>query len=100
MDWTRVKESNKNQVAAALERIETCWRMKGPSGRVFECCIYRTAARGVERCGYGEDGLLRSQLARDVSSARDISEQWRQAVFAKGGFTNVVGAGKGVKPPP
>jgi|SRR5688572_19886031 len=96
MDWTRVKESNNNQVADALERIETCWRMKGSSGKVLECGIYRTAARGVEvRCGYGEEDLLRSQLAREIGAARAIAEEWRQTVLAKGGFINVNGDGEG-----
>jgi hypothetical protein len=59
--------------------------MKGPSGKVFECGIYRTAAPGVEiRCGYSEDDLLRSQLAPGISAARRIAEEWRQAVLPKG----------------
>jgi hypothetical protein len=69
-----------------LTLLELCWRMKAPSGRVLECSICRTAAPGLEvRCGYGEDDLLRSQVAPEIGSARDIAEEWRQAVLAKGG---------------
>lgn len=90
MDWSRVRETSQHPSAAPPERIEACWRIKGPSGKVFECGIYRTAAPGVEvRAGYGEDDLLRSQLARNVDGARTIAEEWRQAVLAKGGFTEV-----------
>jgi hypothetical protein len=31
-----------------LELLETCWRMKAPSGRVLFCGIYRTDAPGLE----------------------------------------------------
>ena len=69
--------------------LEASWRMKGPSGRVLECGIHRHVA-GVEvRCGYGEDDLLRSQTAPEIGTARDIAEQWRQAVLAKGGFEHI-----------
>jgi hypothetical protein len=71
-------------------RVEISWRMKGPSNRILECAIYRHLA-GVEvRCGYGEDDLLRSQTAPEIGTARDIAEQWRQAMLAKGGFEPVV----------
>ena len=61
--------------------------MKGPSGRVLECGICRTEAPGLEvRCGYGEDDLLRSQRCAEIGSTRELAEQWRQAVIAKGGF--------------
>ena len=38
------------------------------------------------RCGYGTDDLLRSQFAVEIDTARDIAQQWRQAVLAKDGF--------------
>lgn len=70
-----------------LELLETCWRMTGPRGRVLGCGIYRTEGPGVEvRCGYGEDDLLRSQRSAEMGSAREVAEQWRQAVLEKGGF--------------
>ena len=70
--------------------LEACWRMKGPSGKVLECGIYRHVAQGVEvRCGYEPDDLIRSQFAPEIGTARDVAEEWRQAVLAKG-FEEVV----------
>ncbi len=70
-----------------LQRVEASWRMRGPSGKVLECGIYRTDAPGLEvRCGYGQEDLLRSQRAVEIGTAREIAEQWRQGVLAKGGF--------------
>ena len=58
------------------------------STRILSCGIYRTAAPGLEvRAGYSEDDLLRSQRTAEIGSARQIGEAWRQAVIAKGGFT-------------
>jgi hypothetical protein len=74
-----------NQPSARL--VEICWRLRGPSSKVLECGIYSDAAPGPEvRCGYGEDDLLRSQRTADIGTARDIAEEWRQAVIAKGGL--------------
>jgi hypothetical protein len=58
---------------------------------VLECGIYRIATGLEVRCGYGEDDLLRSQFASEIGTARDIAEQWRQAVVAKGGFSKIGG---------
>ena len=65
MDWNSVlKSSGPRAEPPPLERIELCWRMKGPSGKVLTCGVYRVA-QGVEvRCGYGEDDLIPSQFAR------------------------------------
>src|SRR5262245_696443 len=74
--------------APAISLIETCWRMTAPSGRVLGCAICRVET-GIEvHCGYDRD-LLRSQLVRDIDSAPDMAEQWRQAVIAKGGFAEI-----------
>jgi hypothetical protein len=71
--------------APRLERLETCWRMRSPSGR-----IYRDDAPGLEvRAGYGEEDPLRSQRAVEIGSARELAEAWRQAVLAKGGFAEL-----------
>lgn len=75
--------------APRLEPLEPCWRMKGPSGKVLQCGVYRIATGLEVRCGYGEDDLLRSQLAPEIGTARDVAEQWRQAVIAKGGFVEL-----------
>jgi hypothetical protein len=92
MDWNSVRGTGrKSDDAPALDLVETCWRMKGPSGRVFACAIYRDAAApGLEvRCGYGEDDLLRSQRTPEIGAARELAEQWRQAVLAKGGCEEI-----------
>jgi len=60
--------------------------MTGPSGKVLECGIYRVVTGLEVRCGYSPDDLLRSQVAPEIATAREVAEQWRQAVFAKGGF--------------
>jgi hypothetical protein len=39
-------------------------------------------------CGYDED-LLRSEYAAEIGTAREGAEQCRQAVLAKGGFTEL-----------
>src|SRR5262245_14460888 len=73
---------------AALERLETCWRMRGPRGRILACGIYRDDGPGFDvRAGYGEEDLVRSQRTADLDVARAIAETWRQAVLAKGTFT-------------
>lgn len=72
-----------------MERIETCWQMVGPSGKVLACAVYRVEAGLEVRCGYSEEDLLRSQRAADIGTARELAEEWRQAVLAKGGFTDL-----------
>jgi hypothetical protein len=74
-----------------LDLVETCWRMRSlqKATRILECGIYRTDAGLEVRCGYGEDDLLRSQTAPEIGTARDIAEQWRRAVMAKGGFSPI-----------
>ena len=72
-----------------LDLAEACWRMKGRNGRVLECGVYRTTTGLEVRCGYGERELLRSQYAVEIGTARDVAEQWRQAVLAKGEFAEL-----------
>jgi hypothetical protein len=72
-----------------LELIELRWRMKGPARRILECGIYRTDAGLEVRVGYSAEDLLRSQLAVEIGSARELAEEWRQAVLAKGSFEEV-----------
>jgi hypothetical protein len=47
---------------------------------VLSCGIYRTDLGLEVRCGYDED-LLRSDYAVEISGAREVAEQWRQAVL-------------------
>ena len=73
-----------------LVRLEVCWRLvEPPSQKVIECGIYRTDAGLEVRCGYGDENLLRSQFAHEIGAAREIAEAWKDAVLAKGSFTDV-----------
>jgi len=77
-----------------LTLAETCWRMRSlqKASRILSCGIYGDNAPGLEvRCGYSDDHLLRSQRTAEIGSAREIAEAWRQAVIAKGGFTELTG---------
>ena len=68
-----------------LELIGTCCRVRGPSGRVISCRIYRTDARDfVVRCRYSDDDFLRPQRAAELGRARELAEAWLQAALAKG----------------
>lgn len=68
-----------------IETLETHWRMTGPSGRMLECGIYRVLTE--VRVGYGPADLLRCwQAVPDIGAARDLAEQWRQFVLARGVF--------------
>lgn len=71
-----------------LELLETCWRFAGPSGRTFECGLYRTDVGLELRAGYGPEDLLRSQFAIEIGAAREIAAEWKHAVAAKG-FTEL-----------
>lgn len=45
--WGRCAETNTHaggMTDRTLDYIETAWRAQGPSGHVFDCPIYRTAA--------------------------------------------------------
>jgi hypothetical protein len=68
-----------------LDLVVPCWRMRGPSGHVLSCAIYRTDMGLEVRCGYAQD-LLRSQRVVDVREGHSVAEQFRRAVCAKGGF--------------
>ena len=91
MDWDNVRGEKPRQRLAlpALDLLETSWRVKAPSGGLITCGVYRTDAPGLEvRAGFSGDDLLRSQRTLEIGSAREVAEQWRQAVLAKG-FTEV-----------
>lgn len=68
-----------------LELVEPQWRIKGPSGRVMHCGIFRTDAGLELRAGYGED-LLQSQSVLTVAKARELAGEWRETALAGRGF--------------
>jgi hypothetical protein len=71
--------------------VETCWRVKSAGGRIITCGIYVSEAPGLGGARQVQRGdLLRSQRTVEISSAREVAEEWRQAVRAKG-FVEVQG---------
>ena len=93
MDWNAVQKSSTHRDdPAPMKMIESCWRMRGPRGRVIACGIYHTPGiPGFEvRCGYGANDLLRSERRKDLAKVREIANHWRD-VLASGGFTELAG---------
>ena len=67
--------------------LETCWRIKGPSGCVLECAVYRTDVAFEVRASYlGHDDIVRSEIRMALNAARELADQWRWRVLAKDGF--------------
>ena len=61
----------------------TSWRMKGPSGKVLTCGVYRHVAQGVEaRCGYSP----RARLRKTSLIAQHGKIVWRRPIRL--GWTN------------
>jgi len=67
-----------------LTLVEQCWQLKSPRGRLLTCGVFRTLAGLEVRCGYGEDGLIRSQYAVEIGTARALAAVWKAAVVQKG----------------
>ena len=87
MDWDAPRS---HETASPPRLLETCWRVKTPSGRIVSCGIYADSAPGLEvRAGFGEEDLLKSQRTAEIGTARELADEWRQAVLAKGGFTDI-----------
>lgn len=71
-----------------LELVETVWQMRSQqkATRILECGVYRTDVGLEVRCGYGADDLLYSMAVAEIGSGRELAEQLRLTVVAKGGF--------------
>ena len=67
-----------------LDLLDTCWRFVGPSKRVFVCEIYETDIGLEVRASYSLDDIIRTQYAVDIETAREVADEWRRAVLAKG----------------
>ena len=80
MSWVR-SFMTKTQTS---EPVEVCWRVvEGSSTRVLTCAIFGPSADGVElRLGYFLDMPLRSQMMRDIDSARVLAQDWLDAMRA------------------
>jgi hypothetical protein len=76
-----------------LELVELCWQMGSLQSRRATCRVASTATTplALGGAGYSEEHLRRSQRTAEIGSARKIAEAWRQAVLAKGGFTELTG---------
>jgi hypothetical protein len=59
--------------------------MRGPSGQVLSCAIYRTGAGLEVRAGYAND-LLHSQGVFNAEAGFAWAERYRQAILGQGGF--------------
>lgn len=85
MDWATSGHTPGRTDPAAPDLVELVWRVRGPSGKVLTCGIYRTTAPGLEvRVGYSLDDILKTVLAPDVDVARAHAAEWRRLVLAKG----------------
>ena len=80
--WTR------ETLQLLLQEVAS-WRpsVDGPAHKeVIECGIYRTAVGLEVRCAFTEGAahFILSQFAREIGTACDIAEAWKQAKLAKG----------------
>ena len=74
-----------------LELLETCWQMRGPSGKVFECAIYR-ADVGLElRVGYDVNDRVTTAVVADIEMGRARAAKLKGLVLEKGGFEELPG---------
>jgi hypothetical protein len=64
--------------------LEAAWQATSPSGKVLTCALYRGVEGCVEvRAEYPNHDLIRSELARDVVTARQTAAGWKDAAMAK-----------------
>jgi hypothetical protein len=85
MDWATSGHTPGRTDPAAPQLLELVWQVRGPSGKLLACGIYRTAAPGLEvRVGYSADNILKTVLAPDLEVARAHAADWRRLVLAKG----------------
>jgi hypothetical protein len=70
--------------------LETCWRVKGKSGRTITCAIYETTAHYIElRAGYSVDHIIRTQLVGHIEHGRLLAADWLNLILALGGCEEV-----------
>jgi hypothetical protein len=70
-----------------LKLIEVAWRMRPTNGgAITTCALYRVAGSGVEVRSYhvDEHDLLGSHRVVNIRTARQLAEEWREAMVAKG----------------
>ena len=73
--------------------LETCWRVRGRSGCIFSCSLYRIELGTLElRIEHHEQEvrtIVLSQAVAQISSARDLAALWRETVL-KGHFVELL----------
>ena len=77
--------------APSLDRRETLWRVRAPSGRVWECVVYQMDSGRELRLqpeGKEDSAAMTQLLASGDADLEDLSARWRAAAIAKG-FTEV-----------
>ena len=88
MDWDAATPDHKPAPRAEPPRptlLEAAWQATSPSGKVLTCALYQGADGRVEvRAEYPNNDLIRSELVRDVVTARQIAAGWKAAAMAKG----------------
>ena len=72
--------------------VETCWRMRGPSGGVFTCGIYRldTGFIEVRVSGAEDSSLVFAHALLDIDTARRMAIGWRTTLIASGTFSELL----------
>jgi hypothetical protein len=63
--------------------VETSWRLRGPTGRVMECCIHMHPQAGFSvQIRDGRTGVIRDCRVATLRRARKKAEDWRQALLS------------------
>ena len=86
MDWaTPDHRPSARAEAPRPTLLEAAWQATSPRGRVLTCALYHGVGGRVEvRAEYPNNDLIRSELARDVVTARQIAAGWKDAATARG----------------
>ena len=79
-------QSHWRQEVPPLALLETSWQMRSQKGRMLMCGIYKTVVGLEVRASFGDDDLIRSQYAVEITKAREVAAGWKAAALAKGNF--------------
>lgn len=75
----------RSESLSRLDLVGTCCRVRGPSGRVISCSIYKTESLEIEvHCDYSDDDFFRPQRATELDRAHELAAAWLQAALARG----------------
>jgi hypothetical protein len=67
------------------ELLEMCWQMRGPSGIVFECAVYRGDA-GLELRVSCDKEAVSTALLASIEEGRARAARLKGMVLEEGGF--------------